>query len=485
MNIAELTATGEALHEALGKEYYLTFAGLKPEPEFSHIYDRFGTLLQDEALETARSSNCPALLEWLVGVRIGRKVAPLEERQLVKERETVLQFDGHEIPLLRAAIELANSADRDFRIALDTTRSREAARVLNVIRRNRFELEHEEVSALGYPDYVAAIATLSGIGLDELAASAEVFLKDTLDMFTESLARVVKKWIGVGVDKLVRSDSAWAFRANQYDAAFESHRLIETAMGQMAEMGLDAEQGGRVRFDTEEREGKQPRAFCVPVRVPEEVYLVIRPFGGHSDFRTFWHELGHAMHFSAPSRELPFAARWLGDNSVTEGFAMLWDHLTMNPAWLERYSDLNSEDISSLMFELAVQELHLVRRYAAKLSYELSFHRGGFASAGAEYADRLSEATLFKYSEQDCLIDVDPGFYSARYLRAWQMEARLASTLAGQHGDDWFRNPDAGAFVRGLTERGQAIPADRLIEEVTGCELAFEPIISRLEALLQ
>ena len=164
---------------------------------------------------------------------------------------------------------------------------------------------------------------------------------------------------------------------------------------------------------------------------------------------------------------------------------MLWDHLTMNPAWLERYTDLNSEDVSSLVFELAVQELHLVRRYAAKLSYELSLHRGGFTSAGAEYADRLSEATLFKYSEQDCLIDVDPGFYSARYLRAWQMEARLASTLAGQHGDDWFRNPDAGAFVRGLTERGQAIPADRLIEEVTGCELGFEPIISRLEALLQ
>jgi oligoendopeptidase F len=418
-------------------------------------------------------------------VRIGRKVAPLEELQLVKEGETVLKFDGHEIPLLRAAIELANSADRDFRIALDTARSREAAKALNAIRRNRFELEHEEIATLGYPDYVAAVAALSGVGLDELGASAERFLDDTRDMFRESLAQVVRKRIGVGVDQLVRSDSAWAFRANQYDAAFESHRLIETAIGQMAEMGLDAEQGGRVRFDTEEREGKQPRAFCVPVRVPEEVYLVIRPFGGHSDYRTFWHELGHAMHFSTPSRELPFAARWCGDNSVTEGFAMLWDHLTMNPAWLERYTDLGKKDVNSLVFELAVQELHLVRRYAAKLSYELSLHRGHFASAGPEYADRLSEATLFKYSEDDYLIDVDPGFYSARYLRAWQMEARLASTLTEKHGADWFRNPDSGEFVRCLTERGQATPADRLIEEVMGCELSFEPIVSRLELLLR
>ena len=45
----------------------------------------------------------------------------------------------------------------------------------------------------------------------------------------------------------------------------------------MSEMGLDAKHGGRIRFDTEERHGKKPRAFCVPVQVPAEVYLVLRP----------------------------------------------------------------------------------------------------------------------------------------------------------------------------------------------------------------
>ena len=89
---------------------------------------------------------------------------------------------------------------------------------------------------------------------------------------------------------------------------------------------------------------------------------------------------------------------------------MLWDHLTMNPAWLARYTDLSGEDVRSLAFDLAVQELHLVRRYAAKLSYELSLHRGDFVSAAGEYAAKLSEATLFEYSEDDYLIDVDPGF---------------------------------------------------------------------------
>jgi hypothetical protein len=485
VNVVELVSAGESLHEALGKEYYLTRSGLKQQPAFSQIYDRFSTLLGEEALAVARGSGTPELLEWLVGVRIGRKVSPLEEQQLVKERDTVLKFDGREIPFLRAAIELANSADREFRLALDAARSREGARALNGIRRDRFMLEHEEMRTLGYAGYVEAITSLSDIDLAALSVSAEQFLNDTKEMFSDSLAWLTRRRIGVISDQLVRADSAWTFRADQYDTAFEPHRLIETACQQMNEMGLDAEQAGRVRFDTEERDGKQPRAFCVPVRVPEEVYLVIRPFGGHNDYRTFWHELGHAMHFSAPPRDLPFTDRWLGDNSVTEGFAMLWDHLTMNPVWLARYTDLSSEQVCNLVLELAVQELHMVRRYAAKLSYELSLHRSDFTSVGAEYAGRLSDATLFEYSEDDYLMDVDPGFYSARYLRAWQMEARLATTLVEQFGDDWFRNPGAGGFVRELTERGQALPADRLIRQVTDHELGFEPIVARLEGLLE
>ncbi|UCG85124.1 MAG: hypothetical protein JSW71_14430 [Gemmatimonadota bacterium] len=484
MNLAQLTLTGESLQELLGREYYLTLAGLKAEPEFSRIYERFDSLLSDVALDVARDSGSQALFEWVVGVRIGRKVAPYEERQLVREQELVLIVDGAKVPYLRVAIELANSPDRGYRMALDRARATEGSSALNGIRRDRFALEHAEMRRLGYPDYVDGVAALSGIDLANLGDLAETFLEQTSNVFSDSLAKLAKRRLGVGLGELVRADTAWTFRADQYDAAFPPDELVATARQQMGEMGLDIEQRGRVIFDTEEREGKQSRAFCVPVRVPEEVYLVMRPQGGHRDYRTLWHELGHAMHFSTPARDLPFEARWLGDSSVTEGFAMLWDHLTMDPNWLERYTELNKGQIRELVVELAVQELHLVRRYAAKLLYELSLHRSNFVGLGSEYAERLSEATLFEYSEGDYLIDVDPGFYSARYLRAWQMEARLSAALRERYDTDWFRNPQAGAFVRELMARGQDRPADRLIEEETGWPVAFEPVAARLEALL-
>jgi hypothetical protein len=473
------------MHEELGREYYLTGAGLKGDPEFQTIYRKYADLVSDAALAAARTSGSRALLEWAVDTRVGRLVAPYEERQLVWEQEAVVVVNGYSLPYLRVPIELANCADRAQRNAMDLARARAGAEGLAELRRERFLAEHEAVRSLNMGEYVEAVGGLAGIDLDALGREARAFLDRTLAMFEETLAQLAKRRLGVRVMDLTRADSVRLFRADQFDAAFPAEALLETAVSQMREMGLDATQGSRVQFDTEEREGKQPRAFCVPVRVPEEVYLVLRPRGGHSDYRTFWHELGHAMHFASVVPDLPFAARWLGDNSVTEGYAMLWDHLTIDPDWLTSYCGMNRGDASSLTFELAVGELFMVRRYAAKLLYELELHRSDFTGLGDRYAEVLSDATRCRYLEDDSLLDVDPAFYSARYLRAWQFEAVLASSFVERFDEDWYRNPGAGAVVRELMGRGQADPADRLVHEATGRHLSFDPIVTRLEARLR
>ncbi len=479
-----LLARGEAMHEELGLEYYLTGAGLKHDPAFHTIYDRYADVASDDAVETARASGSKPLLEWVIDVRVGRAVATYQERQLVWEQDAELDVAGRRIPFLRAPIEIANTPERDVRIALDSARAHIGSAALNEIRRDRFRAEHEVISTLGLGSYVDSVAALSGIDLADLAGQAAQFLVSTDAPYTDGLARLARRRLGIGVDQLVRSDAAWLFRADRFDAAFSSGALVETAVGQMREMGLDPTVGGRVRFDTEEREGKQARAFCVPVRVPHEVYLVLRPRGGHSDYRTFWHELGHAMHFASVEEALPFAARWLGDNSVTEGYAMLWDHLTLDRGWLGRYGGLSWADASDLAYELAVGELFLARRYAAKLHYERELHASDFVSVADRYAELLSDATKFRYSTDDYLVDVDPGFYSARYLRAWQLEAALSRRLTERHDEDWYRNPRAGGEVQSWMSRGQADTADEIAERVCGAPLSFTAVARRAVAIL-
>ena len=87
-------------------------------------------------------------------------------------------------------------------------------------------------------------------------------------------------------------------------------------------------------LDLDERPNKSPRAFCAPIEVPDRVVLVIQPIGGPDDWRALFHEAGHTEHFAHTSRDLSMEEKRLGDNAVTEGWAMLLQHLTDEPAWL-------------------------------------------------------------------------------------------------------------------------------------------------------
>ena len=59
--------------------------------------------------------------------------------------------------------------------------------------------------------------------------------------------------------------------------------------------------------------------------------LVIKPQGGPDDWRALFHEAGHTEHFAHTSPSLTVEERRLGDNAVTEGWAMLLEHLTIEP----------------------------------------------------------------------------------------------------------------------------------------------------------
>ena len=100
----------------------------------------------------------------------------------------------------------------------------------------------------------------------------------------------------------------------------------------LADLGVDLRAQKNVELDLEDRPNKTPRAFCVPIEIPERVILVIKPQGGPDDWRALFHEAGHTEHFAHTSPSLTVEERRLGDNAVTEGWAMLLEHLTIDPA---------------------------------------------------------------------------------------------------------------------------------------------------------
>jgi hypothetical protein len=252
-------------------------------------------------------------------------------------------------------------------------------------------------------------------------------------------------------------------------------------------MGIDPLANGRITLDTADREGKRSRAFCSAVRVPDEVYLVLRPHGGQTDWSTFLHELGHALHFAYMRPDLPFEYRWLGDNSITEGYAMLFDHRMEDAGWLKRYTELGAPTMRSFLRSEGFEELHFLRRYCAKLIYETELYGGRtrWDAIPDLYVERLSSATTFRYNAADAFVDVDPRYYAARYLRAWQLQALLAETLVERYDVDWWRNPRAGPWIASaLFGEGQRELAHEQAERVAGKHLSFAPLVRAVERML-
>jgi hypothetical protein len=492
-----LRARGEAFLEEVSAEYHAAHAGLKSGAELQPIYERHRGAYDDEAfgltLELFRSGSDPraarCLLDWQVESRIGRELAPLEEREIAWEGAAVIRLpDGNTEPYQRAPITISNTRDMRARHALDDARAALVGRELAPMRRERFQREHELTAALGIaPSYNATFEALSGVTLDGLRAECEAFLRDTRPLWDELLPAFLKRGLGITRAEATRADVLALMRAPEFDASFTADAMEGAVRGQVTEMGISPDADGRVRYDTGDRPGKRSRAFCAPVRIPDVVHLVLRPHGGTGDWMTLLHELGHALHFANMSRELPFEFRWLGDNSVTEGYAMLFDHRLKDAGWLSRYVGLSKGDLARYLHHQGFEELHFVRRYAAKLLYEVQLHSGqvSWEALPDLFVETLSGATGFRYQHADAFVDVDPRFYAARYLRAWQLQAVLDEALRERFDEDWWRNPRAGPWIVGeLFGHGQRELADEQARRVAGKGLSFAPVIAGIERMI-
>ncbi len=210
---------------------------------------------------------------------------------------------------------------------------------------------------------------------------------------------------------------------------------------------------------------------------------MIKPQGGPDDWRALFHEAGHTEHFAHTSASLTVEEKRLGDNAVTEGWAMLLEHLTIDPVWLERRLDFPRPH--EFAAEGATQLLWLLRRYCAKLLYEVEFHAAPDVTAmRPRYVELLSGALKVAPSDTDYLADIDEGFYASQYLRAWAFEAQLRAYLREKFGNAWFTRKDAGSLIRELWAEGQKPTADEILQEVTGATLELEAVADRVREAL-
>jgi hypothetical protein len=349
----------------------------------------------------------------------------------------------------------------------DAASRRELAAVADALVRERLDphiraardAELEALAEVGYGSRREVLREVEGIDLEGLAADGRDFLAASGDRYRELLVARARE-LGMDPESLCAADlPAIAAGAEPLGRTelLRHHREI------LAAIGLDEEARGRISIDAEPRAGKSARAFCAPLDVPADVRVVVgTDSDGRGELASLLHESGHAQHraWTDPSADL--AARLLGDSSVTESFAFLFEGLARDPA----------DELRQLM---------LTRRLCAVLDHELELERGWGRDAERQGRDRfaavMSAATGATVSGDRSLREADPGFYAARYLRGLMLAALWRRDLADRFGSGWAESPETGARLRELWADGQRRDAERLAREEAGAErLGFEAL---------
>jgi hypothetical protein len=459
--------------------------GEKEVSERAEIVARYRELFtreQLEALKEAESDLSGAERERVYRLRktceSGLVDIELSEREDTLENAILaarVTFRSDELPLRSAQAQLAVMSDYADREELgvlqgDTSASFNDERM--ELLRAREELDAE---LSGEPDAVARNEEEKGISLRELsrvlnAASAAA---------DEIYAGLSGRWF----DKLLGSDRpevptsyhvAWLRRLSPLEATYTKDRATEICLETVRKLGFNMTEEPNIKLDLDDRPQKSPRACVIAADPPRIVHLITRAQGGLHDYQAFLHEAGHALHYGNCDPNLPYTFRNLSrDHALTEIYSYIFEAISREPGWHEEYFDLSPEQARENAEATIFLEALLFRRYTAKLQFELDFWSGFGDGDGAgpdEYHRLLTSAAGVSYRPDAYLADMDAGFYSADYLRAWIRSAQLRTWLEREVGEDWWHNRKTGDHLRSLFAEGTQPTS----EEIAG-RLGFDP----------
>src|SRR6266550_1085015 len=438
--------------------------GEKEVSEQAAIVARFADLFSRDQLGALRDEEARAdedQREWLYRLRktceSGLIAAELAEKDDELENEILaarVDFKGEELPLRSALATLAIISDYSERDELGEIYRRRSAD----FNEHRLELlrayEGLEADLTEEPDPVARSEEEKQISLREL----ESVLAAASEEIEGRFIALRERWF----ERLLGSD-----REEQPSSAHMGY------VRPLSALGFDLAADRNIRLDLDDRPQKSPRACVIASDPPHVVHLITRAQGGLHDYQAFLHEAGHALHYAGVDPNLPYTFRRLSrDHALTEIYSYICEAITREPAWHAEYFGLSDEEASTNAEATIFLEALLFKRYTAKLQFELDFW-SSFDEAGLtseDYSQRLTAATGIRYPSDGHLADMDAGFYSADYLRAWIRHAQLRAYLVDEVGEDWWRDPKTGELLRALFAEGTR-PSS---EEIAG-RLGFEP----------
>lgn len=490
-SIAEIRSRAKELKKALAFERYSSRAGLKERFSSEKLYKQHQFLLAPGVLPAIQRRlaaanweerrRLTALFNWVGCQRIEAQLAPLEDELYSWESIQTISLDDREIPLQRVSATIMRTDQRSNRLAWESVRDRRSEEA-TALRLDILHREREAVDQLGLGSYIESWERLTGLNLRGIKQHAQDLLNHTDSAYRQMFQHEVNDRIALKNEPATRADAQWLIGMRWLAQPFAINPVLTGLRRDLEKMRLPLPYDGTVRIDLDRRRFKRVQSFCSGLQIPGNVVAVIFPVGGWTDVRSLLHEIGHTLHFSYTSPDLEWEERNLGDTSVTDSFAHLFESLTLDRAWIESVTGISDTARDEYMSLARFLQLYRIRQQAAQFLWEMelatSENPGNLAP---RYEEILSETTGFRYHPVTYIEDTTRGFSTAQRLRGRMLSAVMLDSLKERFGSDWFHNPAAGKFLGEILSAGQRDDAGQLAQQLGDQRLTPEPLLRQID----
>jgi hypothetical protein len=452
--------------------------GEKETSEQAAIIARYADLFTREQLDALSDSEDERVYRLREACLGGIVVAELAEQSDRLENAILgerVEFRGESLPLRSAQAMLAVLDGHGDREELGTLAGDASARFND----ERLELlqagEELDADLSGEPDPVKRNDERKLIDIGDLAEALRAAGREQDASWGELRERWADRILGEERDDEPSSyHVAYLRRMSPLASLYAKERAVPVCLETLKRLGFDLAADEHIRLDLDDRPQKSPRACVIASDPPEIVHLITRAQGGLHDYQAFLHEAGHALHYAGCDPSLPYTFRRLSrDHALTEIYSFVVESVSREAGWQHEHFGLDPAEAEERADATRFLDVLLFRRYAAKLDYELDVWAdlGRAPDYAPKYAEYQRAATGFRYRPDGYLADMDDGFYSADYLRAWIRSAQLRAYLRERIGQDWWERSETGDFLRGLFLQGTRPSSEQVARDI-----GFEPL---------
>jgi oligoendopeptidase F len=451
MRLEEFTKELEEEEVALSLEFYKQYAGLEYSTD---LMDEKSSRIQElclRGLEAFSPQDLPELLFYaLVDGSIAKEMTRLQnELYRRRQEEVTVEADGEKVNLNNVRLfNHRHVKDHVLRKRVFDGLMERAPALTDTIN-DRFELVRDTYRAHDL-DPLQVYCRQEQVSLDrlkELVHESGIRAKPRFLEMAEGLSPEV---IGKAMEYY---DDFYVFRHvinarfNPYFAKVDYDALLRRTARRL---GLGAEE---VDVDGEPREGKHSSPVCFGIRIPGDVRVLYQATDPYGDFTSFFHEMGHGLHFVSVDAARPYHERALIQRSVAETFSTLFEELAQDPLFLKEEAGLSEDIIAHVEERRRFMDLFFLTFYAANSMLKIRYWEKGLTMTEA---DREYERLYTQYTDLPM-----PGIYwqthhivgmyvlyAPSYLMANIRKSELLQRLRDRFGDAWWRSSEAGRYLR-------------------------------------